>query len=160
MRASIDIVPSEFDHFVTPTGNVRVVFRDHHTEVLTHGGDCLDAHVSPKGDVGWVRAERTGIDRPNMRVIGREFLDLRLLDGNLLELSPLTDVGDARLIAEWRFADRGRTVILRSRGYHGPAFYLKYDVQTGRLIDEVGTYRPFAELPGWARPIADEVSKE
>src|SRR5919106_2353459 len=145
-RASIDIVPSQFDQFVTPTGNVRVTFRDQHTEVLTHGGDCRDAHVSPKGDVGWVRAERTSIDRPNMRVSGRDFLNLRLLDGTLRELSPLADVGDARFIEEWRFTERGATVVIRSRGYHGPAFYLKYDVQTGRLIDEVGTYQPFAEL--------------
>ena len=160
MGVSIAIVASRFDPFATPTGNVRVTFRDQHTEVWTHGGDCRDAHLSQKGDVGWVRAEKTGIDRPNMRVSGRDFLNLRLLDGTLRELSPLADVGDARLIEEWRFADRGATVVIRARSYHGPAFYLKYDVQTGRVIDDVGTYRPFAELPVWAKSIADESSKE
>jgi hypothetical protein len=159
-QASIVIVPSEFDQFVTPTGNVRVTFSDTHTEVWTQSGDCRDAHVSPKGDVGWVRAERTKVDRENMRVSGRDFLDLRLLDGTARELSPLADVPDARFIEEWRFTNRGATVVIRAHGYHGPALYLKYAVPSGKLVDHVGTYRPFAELPAWAKSIADESSKE
>ena len=36
-------------------GNVKVAFADGHTEVLTHTGDCYNAKVSAKGDVGWIR---------------------------------------------------------------------------------------------------------
>jgi hypothetical protein len=159
-RVSIDIVPSEFDEFITPRGNVRVTFRDKHTEVWAHGGDCRDPHISPKGDIGWVRAERISLDRANMRFSGSDFLNLRLLSGRVRELSPLADVPDARFIEQWRFADAGDTVVARLRSYHGPAFYLKYDVQTGSVIDDVGAYRTFSRLPAWAKPIADESSKE
>ena len=159
-RVSIDLVPSEFDDFAPPRGNVRVTFRDKHTEVWTHGGDCRNPRLSPKGDVGWVRAEKTSIDRQNMRVSGTDFLSLRLRGGTVRELSPLDDVPDARFIEEWRFADGGATVVVRAHGYHGPAFYVKYDVQTGRAVDYIGTYEPFSQLPPWAKRIADESSKE
>ena len=72
----------------------------------------------------------------------------------------LADVPDARFIEEWRFTNRGATVVIRAHGYHGPALYLKYAVPSGKLVDHVGTYRPFAELPAWAKSIADESSKE
>ena len=96
-----------------------------------------------------------------MRVIGKDVLNVRLVDGTAKQFAPLADFSaDARFIEKWRFADGGPSVIIQSRSYHGPAFYGKYDTRTGKLIHEIGTYTPFSKLPAWAKPVADESSKE
>jgi hypothetical protein len=155
-RASIVVVPSRFDKFLNPTGNVQVTFRDNHTELWTRGGGCSDPRVSPKGDVGWVRMKVVSVDPVNRRVAGNDVLDIRLLDGRVKHFTPLDDLPDARFIEEWRFADGGANVVIRSRSYHGPSFYVKYRIQNGRVIEDIGTYTPFSELPAWAKPIADQ----
>ena len=58
---SIVIVPSQFDTFLVQTGNVNATFRDGHTEVWTHEGDCLMAKLSRRGNVGWVRIDKKSV---------------------------------------------------------------------------------------------------
>src|SRR5207244_4631126 len=64
-------------------GNVKVTFSDGHTEMLTHTGDCYDAKVSPKGNVGWIRVGKTESVPGRRRAIraGEDSLVVRLLDG-------------------------------------------------------------------------------
>jgi hypothetical protein len=36
-------------------GNIRITFSDGHAEVVGKNGNCMDPHVSGKGDVGWTQ---------------------------------------------------------------------------------------------------------
>src|SRR5438045_3605095 len=59
-------------------------------------------------------------------------------------------------IEEWAFADSDSAVIIKSRGRHGPAHYIKYDLRTGQVIDSVGLSTPYDRMPTWAQPFADD----
>jgi hypothetical protein len=152
-QASIVIVPSRFDAFLIQTGDVRVTFSDGRDELLTHSGDCHDAKVSPKGNVGWVRVDKKSVDVERMRITGRDTLVIRLLDGRFKEFPPFDE---NVCIMDWRFADADAAVVVRSMGYHGPSSYVKYEVTTGRVLGSRGpSYTPYDELPSWAKPLAD-----
>jgi hypothetical protein len=58
-------------------------------------------------------------------------------------------------IEQWAFADDDSAVVIKSRGRHGPAYYVKYNLHTGKLIETVGTSTPKEQLPKWALPVAD-----
>jgi hypothetical protein len=158
---SIVVVPSQSEG--GKTGNVKVTFTDGHTEVLTDTGDCYSAKVSPKGDVGWIRSakrvpvtDEKGVKYPGkMIALNKDSLVVRLLDGKTRKFPPL---GENNFIMDWRFGDDDKTVILRSMGYHGPSSFVKYDLASGKLIDSRGTgYTPYAQLPAWAKPLADDL---
>jgi hypothetical protein len=155
---SIIVVPSRSDG--GKTGNVKVTFTDGHTEVLTHTGDCYDAKVSPKGNVGWIRSakmvpltDEKGLNpQGKMGALNSDSLVIRLLNGRTKKFPPL---GENTFIGDWRFGDDDKTLILRSRGFHGPSSYVQYDLASGKVIDSRGPdYTPYAELPPWAKPLA------
>ncbi|HEV3270917.1 MAG TPA: hypothetical protein VGZ93_01930 [Candidatus Methylacidiphilales bacterium] len=57
-------------------------------------------------------------------------------------------------IEEWAFADNDTAVIIKSRGSHGPAEFIKYSLITGKMLGEAdGSDK---ELPAWAKPFADQ----
>jgi len=58
-------------------------------------------------------------------------------------------------IGDWRFGDRGRSVVIKSSGYHGPRSYYRFDLQTGRMMDSIESYVPYEQLPLWAKPIGE-----
>jgi hypothetical protein len=151
--ASIVIVPSPYDEYLVPTGDVKVTFSDGRSEVWTHSGDCRDAKVSTSGSVGWIRMDKKHVDTHRMMLTGKDSLVVRLPYGKLREFSPYDEnVG----IMDWRFADDGKAVIVRSMGFHGPSSYAKYEISTGHLIDARGPdYTPYDKLPSWVKPLAD-----
>jgi len=140
-------------------GNVKVTFSDGHTEVLTHTGDCYDAKVSPKGNVGWIRVGKTeSVPGPRRTIqTGKDSLVVRLPDGATKKFPPF---GENVFISNWRFADDGKTLIIKSMGHHGPSSYVQYDLASGKVIDSRAGYTPYAELPPWAKLLADPVADE
>ena len=76
-------------------------------------------------------------------------LRVRFRDGSV------KDFQHGPFIEEWAFADSDSAVIIKSRGRHGPAHYIKYSLRTGKLIDSVGLSTPYDRMPTWAQPFAD-----
>ena len=72
-------------------------------------------------------------------------------DGTLKEFKP-----NAYFIGDRGFADDDKAVVIESMEHHGHAFYIKYSIATGKVLDEVDDYLPYADLPSWARPYSDE----
>jgi hypothetical protein len=151
-RATLVIVPSPYDSFLVQTGNVKVTFRDGHTELLTDEGDCLDVKISAKGNVGWVQIDKKSVDTKRMTISGKASLVVRLFDGTVKKFPPFEENVS---IEDWRFADHDSAVIMRSMGHHGPSSYVKYAISTGRIIDSRSGYIPNRQLPSWAKPIAN-----
>lgn len=136
-------------------GNVKVTFTDGHTEVLTQTGDCHKAKVSAMGNVGWIRiGKMESVPGPRERIqTGQDSLVVRLPDGTTKKFPPL---GENICIMDWKFADDGKTLIVRSMGHHGPSSYVQYDLASGKAIDSRGPgYTPYAKLPPWAKPLAE-----
>jgi hypothetical protein len=151
--ASIVIVPSAYDEFLIPTGDVKVTFNDGHSERWTHSGDCHNVKVSASGTVGWIRMDKKHVDTHRKMSTGKDSLIVRLRGGKIKEF-PLFDENVG--IMDWRFVDDGKVVIVKSMGFHGPASYARYELSTSRLIDSRGpTYSPYDKLPSWAKPLAD-----
>ena len=121
---SIIVVPSRYDGYVVKTGNVKVTFSDGHTEVWTQSGDCYNANISPKGNVGWIRIDKKSIDPGRMIVVGKDSLVVRLLDATTKTFPPFAENVH---IMDWRFAD-DKAVIVRSMGYHGPSSFVQYQI--------------------------------
>ena len=155
-RASIKPVPSPYDGLIIKTGNVEVVFKDGHKEVWTHDGDCYSARVSSKGDVGWIRIDKQHINE-RMLPDGKDTLVVRRADGTFKEFSPYEHPPDDEnwFIEDWRFADGGSAVVLRSMGHHGPSSFFKYALTSGKVEESRAGYTPYNQLPAWAKPLGD-----
>jgi hypothetical protein len=141
-------VPRERRDYGTNIGNIKVRFSDGRSEVWTSRGRCLHAHVSPNGVVGWTRyTTRNDHQEPVNNT-----LRIRFLDGSIKDFQVLR----GPFIEEWSFADRDSAVVIKSRGRHGPAYYSKHSLRTGRVIDSVDVSTPYNRLPTWAQPFADD----
>jgi len=139
-------VPSERRDYGTHIGNVKVRFSDGHSEVWTSLGRCMDAQVSATGLVGWTRyTTRNYYGEPVNSI-----LRVRFRDGTL------KDFQHGPFIEEWAFTDNDTTVVIKSRGRHGPATYIKYSLSTQKVIDAVGRSTPYNDMPKWAQPFADD----
>ena len=139
-------VPSERRDYGTNIGNIKVRFSDGHSEVWTSLGMCMYAHISPTGLVGWTRyTGRNSYGEPVNSI-----LRVRFRDGSV------KDFQHGPFIEQWAFADSDSAVIIKSRGRHGPAHYIKYSLRTGKLIDSVGLSTPYDRMPTWAQPFADD----
>ena len=139
-------VPTERRNYGTNIGNVKVRFTDGHSEVWTSLGRCMYAHVSPTGLVGWTRyTTRNHYGEPVNSI-----LRVRFHDGTL------KDFQHGPFIEEWAFTDDDTTVVIKSRGRHGPATYIKYDLRTRKVIDAVGRSALYHDMPNWAQPFADD----
>ena len=151
--ASIAFVRSRFDGVLVRTGDVKVAFRDGHTEILTHTGDCHEAKVSPAGKIGWIRTDKKNIDLGRLILTGTDSLNIRMLDRTVKEFPPFEE---NVCIMQWRFTDNETAVAVRSMGHHGPSSYVKYEISTAKVLDSRGpSYTPYDELPTWAKPLAD-----
>lgn len=144
---SAAIVDSTTSFGGDPIGNVKVTFTDGHTEMWTLQGKCQDPNVSSTGLVGWTRyTTLIGPDYP-------EFNDLRVCwpDGHYKDyMAP----ADYPFIEQWNFADSDANVIVKTRAGHGPAYFMKYELATGKLLDHVFA-TDVKVLPAWAQPFAD-----
>jgi hypothetical protein len=145
---SIVDVPSERRDYGTNIGNIKVQFSDGHSEVWTSLGRCMYAHVSTTGLVGWTRY--TGRNHYGEPV--NDTLRIRFLEGTTRDFRAYPN---GPFIEEWAFANNDSAVVIKSRGRHGPAYYVKYSLHTGELIESVGISTPKEQLPKWAQPYAD-----
>jgi hypothetical protein len=122
-------VPQERRDYATYIGNIKVRFADGHSETWTSLGRCMDAQVSPTGLVGWTRfSERNYYQEPVNRTLRVRFLNGRVKDFEAYPNGPF--------IEEWAFADDDSAVVIKTRGRHGPAYYVKYSLHTGELNRE------------------------
>ena len=155
-EASIKLVPSRYDGLITRTGNVEVVFGDGHKQVWTHDGNCHSVRVSNQGDVGWIRIDKQHIGERLQRV-GKDSLVVRRIDGTFEEFSAYPPSPDNTnwFILDWRFAEDGSAVILRSMGYHGPPSFVEYALASGKVEKTCEGYTPYNRLPAWAKPLGD-----
>ena len=121
-------------------GDVQVTYADGSTELLTHGGKCSTIHVTSTGAVGWVQGTPEG-----GKVV------IRLPDGKTKEFLP--DPGP--FIVDWGFADNDTAVVIKTAGAHGPAFCIKYAIETGKVTGKTGPMG-YEKMPKWAQPFSDD----
>jgi hypothetical protein len=50
-------------------------------------------------------------------------------------------------IEDWGFADGDTTVVVKSRGRHGPSTIQRFSLKTGQFIGSTKGSAPFAEVP-------------
>ena len=142
-------VPSERRDYGTNIGNIKVCFSDGHSEVWTSLGMCMYAHISPNGLVGWTRyTTRNHYQEPVNNT-----LRIRFVNGTIKDFQAYAN---GPFIEEWAFADNDSAVVIKSRGRHGPAYYIKHSLHTGKVIDSVGLSTPYDRMPTWAQPFADD----
>jgi hypothetical protein len=127
-------------------GNVEVLFKDGHKEKWTRNGGALMPDVSPNGFIGWARV--TGKNSYGESVDNK--LRVCRPDGRYFDLLP-----GLPFIEEWKFSTDGATVIIKSRGRHGPALYEEFDVESGQSLTHAGGGARGDALPEWARPFSD-----
>lgn len=140
-------------------GNVKLTLSDGRAQVLTHTGDCHDAKVSPKGNVGWIRVGKSEkVPGPRRMIpVGDDSLVVRFPDGKIKTFAAFPHAVDWKGIMEWRFAEDDKAVIIRSMGHHGPSYFVQYDLATGAVIDSREAAFNYAELPDWAKPLAEDL---
>jgi hypothetical protein len=99
-----------------------------------------------KGLVGWTHyTARNDYQEPVNNT-----LRIRFLDGSIKDFQAYPN---GPFIEEWAFVDNDSAVVIKSRGRHGPAYYIKHSLRTGNVIESVST--PYDRLPKWAQPYAD-----
>jgi hypothetical protein len=152
-KVDIVIVPSAYDDFLMKTGDIRVTFSDGPSELLTKEGNCALPRISPRGEIGWLRVDKTNIDVQQKNRRGVDAVVVRLPDGTTKEF---VAGPQAPFIGSWKFGDRGKSIVIQSSSYHGPRFYVRYDLETGKVKDKINTYEPYEQLPLWAKPLARE----
>jgi hypothetical protein len=138
----VDVVNSSLNF---GRGNVEVTYPNGQTMKLTQGGKCSDPKLSGKGDVGWVLAY--GMPVKDGYVGSESSLVIQTRDGATKRFKP-----NARFIQKWDFTDDGSSVVIQSMDYHGPESYIKFDLATGKRLDEIDGYKPHDQLPDWAKP--------
>lgn len=125
------------------SGNIKVEFSGGHSETWTIQGSCKLPQISHQGDVGWVHMTRTG-----------DALQVRLSNGTNKEFR--AHHGDGPFIEEWGFADNGAAVVIKSRGRHGVAYFVRYALASGRELGHLDKYVPYQEQPAWVQPYSDD----
>jgi hypothetical protein len=139
---------SERRDYRMSVGNVKIRFTDGHTEIWTRDGKSLMPQVSSEGHVRWTHyARRNHYQGPVNSTLRIRFIDGRLRDFLAYPNGPF--------IEQWAFVDNSSAVVIKSRGRHGPAYYVKYDLRTGKRIGSVGMSTPKGQPPQWAQPYAD-----
>jgi prepilin-type processing-associated H-X9-DG protein len=146
VAAKIVDVPSERRDWGEPIGNIHVTFADGHAELWTLKGRCMHARHASSGLVGWTRySSRNSYGEPVNNIV-------RVM----ISSDHWHDFQAGPFIEDWSFTDNDTTIVIKSRGRHGPAAYRQYSLSTGKLIAAAKGITPFAELPAWAQPLADD----
>lgn len=150
VKAEIVPVPVETKDWWTPVGNVKVTFTDGHSEMWTKQGQALFPKVSSEGAVGWTKIkERSDKGEPVNSVLRVMLSETEIKD---MEVGPF--------IEAWDFVDDGAAVVVKSRARHGPATFTKFDLATAKSTSSVTSATPYAQLPEWAKPFADDVPEK
>jgi tetratricopeptide (TPR) repeat protein len=146
-KAEIIDVPRALAELGIKAGNVKVTFADGHAETVTKNGNCMEPHVSAKGDVGWIHC--TGFDRKGYAL--NDEVVVRSSEVGEKQFKPLPT---APFIGEWNFATDGSAIVIQSRSFHGPASYARYDLATGKLTNSKAGRNDEEPLPTWAQPLS------
>ncbi len=99
--------------------------------------------------MGWIHF--TALDQRGSTL--NDTLQLRFPDGRTKEFKPNHE---APFIVDWGLADHGSSVVIESMQHHGPPYFIRYDLKSGRITGTVNTYLPYDKLPPWAQPLSDE----
>ena len=134
----------------TYNGSVKVEYSDGRSEIFCQDGNCADPHLSHKGHVGWTHyTHRGGRNAPmNQRLV------IRFSNGQTKEFKP--DPNGGPFIEEWNFIDNDVAVAIKSRGYHGAASFVRYDLISGRMTGHQDGYVEYEKMPEWAQPFSDD----
>ena len=135
----------------TYNGSVKVEYSDGRSEIFCQDGNCTDPHVSHKGHVGWTHYTHRG----NRNAAMNERLVIRFSDGQTKEFKPNPNGGP--FIQEWNFIDNDVAVAIKSRGYHGAASFVRYDLISGRMTGHQDGYVEYEKMPEWAQPFSDDI---
>ncbi len=146
-------VPSAADSVLLPTGNIRVTFADGHSKVITSDGNSTLPKISRDGKVGWLRVDKSDVDLAKQTRAGVDAVVILTRGGETKEFLPDPE---APFIGKWGFADNDTAITIQSSAYHGPRHYIKYDLKTHKVKDEIEMYVPYEQLPSWAKRISDE----
>jgi len=146
VSAEIVDVPSERRDWGEPIGNVRVKFADGHSEFWTRLGRCIHVRRSESGHVGWSRyTGRNSYGEPVNNILRVMVSSERWID---FQAGPF--------IEDWGFAEHDSTIIVKSRGRHGPSMIHRFSLETGKLLDSTKGSDPYKDTPDWAKPFADD----
>jgi len=136
----------------TYNGSVKVEYSDGRSETFCKDGNCTHPHVSHEGHVGWTHyTHREGRYNSAMN----ERLVIRFSNGQTKEFKPNPNGGP--FIEEWNFIDNDVAVAIKSRGYHGPASFVRYDLISGRMTGHQDGYVEYEKMPEWAQPFSDDI---
>ncbi len=80
-----------------------------------------------------------------------ETLHVRFPDGTTKDYKP-----NSRFVMDWTFVDKDADLVIVSMGYHGPNYYDKYEIRTGKLIAKVDGGDAPDVLPKWAQPFSKD----
>lgn len=136
------------DYGGDPIGNVQVVYKDGSKDQWTLKANASSPKVSGEGVVGWVLSPlQKGGKKLALYKNSPTFPQLRLVQsGKVLA----TIDAERPYIEEWVFEKGGKTIVIKSRGPHGPAFLQRIRVSDGK---QIGSSPDFGEeLPDWAKP--------
>lgn len=153
-KVTVIPVPSPHDACMVRTGNIEVTFTDGFTQLLTNNGNCRLPRISARGEIGWLWLDKTNVDFQCMRQKRRgiDAVVVRLRNGEVKEFMPDAEFA---FIGDWRFGDRGKSIVIQSSGYHGPRTYYRFDLQTGRMVNSIESYVRYERLPPWAKPMGE-----
>ena len=119
--AEVVDIPAAQANFGIKAGNIRVRFSDGHSEILTRTGNCMEPKVSLSGHVGWTQC--SGFDRKGYAMNQNLIVHLRSGVTKQFKANP-----NSPFIGAWTFVDNDSGVLIQSRGFHGPASYVRYDL--------------------------------
>jgi tetratricopeptide (TPR) repeat protein len=135
----------------TYNGSVKVEYSDGRSETFCKDGNCTHPHVSHEGHVGWTHYTHRG----NRNAAMNERLVIRFSNGQTKEFKPNPNGGP--FIEEWNFIDNDVAVAIKSRGYHGAASFVRYDLISGRMTGHQDGYVEYEKMPEWAQPFSDDI---
>ena len=145
ISAEIVDVASERKDWGEPIGNIRVKYAGGRSELWTRLGRCMHVRCSESGIVGWTRYTSRNLYGDPVNSI------LRIM----VATDRWLDFQAGPFIEDWLFSERDTTVIVRSRGRHGPSTIQRFSLTTGKLIDSTKGSDHYADTPDWAKPLAD-----
>jgi hypothetical protein len=130
------------------SGDVIVKFDDGSTATWTKNQHCLLPHVSASHRlVGWTAGKITETKQNGTTLVNDQ---LRIADADGKVITTLTD---PLMIEDWAFLEDDKSVVVKSRGFHGPATIYRATIATGKVVDSHPAHE--ANLPAWARPFSD-----
>jgi len=146
--AEVVDIPAAHAQLNIKARSIKITFSDGHMEVVGKNGNCMDPHVSGKGDVGWTQCTEFNAKDYAMN----QKLVVRLPVGRTKEFAPNPK---APFITRWKFVDNDSAVLIRSMSFHGPQSYIRYDLATGRMTNKKDGTNDAEPVPKWAQPLGD-----